>query len=153
MARTVFMAIVALATLAASGCATMTLPGFPGLADLPATAAAQPAPGMPSVTVEFRSPEVRTKRMQLPYTAGMTVQTAMEQSRATKHFRRMTVALVRTNPPHGRPHKMDIEFNSAKGRVHFTHDYALYPDDRLIVTEDTSTPLDDLISRIPGLGK
>ena len=150
MARPVFMALVALATLAGGGCATMTLPGFPGLADLPAGPEAQVAPGMPSVTVEFRSPEVRTKRMQLPYNAGMTVQTALEQSRATKHFRRMSVKLVRTSP---QPHKMDIKYESGKGRVHFAHDYALYPNDRLIVTEDTSTPLDDLISHIPGLGK
>ena len=46
--------------------------------------------------------------------------------------------------------KMDAKYNRGKGRVEFAYDYALRPGDHLIVTEDSTTALEQMVRSLAG---
>ncbi|TVS20069.1 MAG: hypothetical protein EA424_05885 [Planctomycetaceae bacterium] len=94
-----------------------------------------------------RSPEVR----ELPIRDGMFIDDALTDSGLKSRFRRMELSLLRYNE-HGLA-KMDSRYEHKMGKVHPRFDYGLRPGDHLLVTEDTSTMLHDMLnglSPIPG---
>jgi hypothetical protein len=132
-----------------SGCASVS-PNVPG-ADLAAMTATEAVLGDPSGTASLnveirgagRPPEFRKVSLQ----NGMHVQDALEQTKLTARFRRMNVRIMR--PAGDQLAKLDIKYNHQTGRVDPLFDYALHPGDHLVVIEDTTTVLDDMISSLP----
>ena len=66
-----------------------------------------------------------------------------------KRFRRMNVEIVRTSPQ-GNRHKMAVAFDRAKRQIEPQCDYSLHPGDVIIVTEDSSTIIDDMFQEVMG---
>jgi hypothetical protein len=101
----------------------------------------QPARGKPQV-------------MQVPITEGDTVQTALDHTKVTRRFRRMNIHVLRS--PRGQAaspaqvQKMQVEFDRKHREVKVEYDYALYPNDRIVVEEDTSTALNDMVEKLAG---
>jgi protein involved in polysaccharide export with SLBB domain len=85
---------------------------------------------------------------ELPLEEGMTVGDALEKAKANKRFRRATVDIQRTH--NGITHKMPVDFSNGNHRVSHSTNYALHPRDRVLVTEDTSTIVDDLMQKVLG---
>lgn len=144
-------AIVVLVALS-TGCVSLDLSG---LTEGGAFGAKPPKPtvppGGPMVTVEFHSAGAsKVKAVQLPLEPGMTVQDAVDKAKAGKHFRRVTIDLMRTHAQSGEPHKMQIAFDDAKDQVAHSTNYSLHPNDRLMVTENTNTVIDDMLSSFLG---
>lgn len=77
-----------------------------------------------------------------------TVTEAMKQVGATKAFKRMKIDLVR-KLPNGGSHKMPIEWDNGHHSVAPQNDYHMHPGDRLIVHEDPSTFIDDMMKQSP----
>ncbi|MFM7846492.1 MAG: hypothetical protein ACKPEY_19975 [Planctomycetota bacterium] len=113
-------------------------------------AAAGKAPAAhPQCAVELRSEGRKATRVSVPLNQETHVQDALVQSGAVKKFRRMNVELYRRTPA-GKSHKMAVAYDSTKRQVEFQNDYFLKPDDVLVVTEDTSTMLDDMFRKASG---
>lgn len=143
------MLSVAAAALSSAGCATIdsTAGGLSKVTGDAAAANAQPlAPPAGAYTIELhasgRKPEIR----QMPLTGPTLVQQALEQSGAAKRFRRMNIVVMRVGGDER--HKLDVKFDRKLGTVNPLYDYALVPGDHLVVTEDTSTVLDDMLGSI-----
>lgn len=73
-----------------------------------------------------------------------TVQKVLEQSGAMRKFGRMDLELARALP-NGNWHKMKIDYNTRGKQVESATDYHVQPGDRLIVKENTSTIIDDML--------
>ena len=145
MARMASMFVIA-AVVAASGCTTFgTWNSNKPLAD---AAAEFPPPA--TVAVELHPHNSSPKSIDVPLEEGMTVQDALKKTGAHRKYRRAYIDLKRT--PKGEvPHTMGIEFKD--GQVGHSSNYDLHPNDRIIVTQDTRTFIDDTIAKyIPSAG-
>lgn len=121
--------------------------------DVPSPASTQvnapPAIAGPKYQVEFREKGKQPQLAQLALPDVLYVQQALEQSGALGRFRRMKIEIYR-HLPDGGGHRLDIPFDRAKRRVPPAGDYAIHPNDRIVVTEDTSTVVDDMLESLGG---
>lgn len=138
-----WMAVVLVSALC--GCTSLTSWTLPGGEAVAPAAAAFPPPAM--IAIEYHPDGGKVKVVDVPLEPGMTIQDALEKTGAHKKFRRSFIDLQRT-PKGGLPHKMAIEFKS--GQISHASNYDLHPNDRIIVTEDTSTIVDDMIAKYLG---
>lgn len=146
-----------LASVAALGSAGCTTPGgiFPGgifqsAEVVPPTgpeAAAQEAAG--KFSVEIRPENGKPQVAERPLTGQMHVQEGLEQTGAHRKFRRNHLELVR-KLPNGGVHRIPLEWDSSNRRVAVEFDYALLPGDRIVVREDTTTFVDDMLGTALG---
>lgn len=77
-----------------------------------------------------------------------TVQNALEQSGAQKQFAAMSVDVMR-QLPNGTVLKLPVEFKSGK-KVKYEQDYALHPEDRIVVKSKSGSALDKLVDNVLG---
>lgn len=142
---------VAATALSWSGCATVDGTAG-GLSKLTAGASApdarQPAPPAGAYTIELRSGNRKPEVRQMPLTGPTLVQQSLEQAGAAKRFRRMNIVLIRAAGDER--HKLEVKFDRKLGAVQPLYDYALVPGDHLVVTEDSSTVLDDMLGSLSG---
>jgi hypothetical protein len=146
------LVVVALASLSGSlGCASLAPQESPKLTAevVPGQAAGQPAFGASTYTVELRTSGGQSQTKQQELTGPLRVQEALEGTKADKKFKRFFVALDRPLPD-GRAHHMELTYDRGIKRLEPEYDYAILPGDRIVVTEDKSTVLDDLMERING---
>jgi hypothetical protein len=109
--------------------------------------ATPPAEPANQYTVEVRFESGKAERLVRPMTGQLCVQEALEQSGASKKFRRFNLELYRPLPG-GRWHRMVLEYDRANRRVPPECDYAMLPGDRIVVVEDISTMFDDVANTI-----
>ena len=115
----------------------------------PAAGQAAAATGGNTYTVEVRKADGRASLKQQELTGPLHVQEALINTKANKQFRRFKLALSRPLPD-GRIHNMEMQYDRAAKRVELEYDYALLPGDRLIVTEDPITMLDEAMDAFTG---
>jgi hypothetical protein len=138
MTRTVGLFLFASALAAGSGCSSVSWwQAKPSPAEVP-------FPSQQTIAVEFHPTGAKPEVEEIPFTPGMVVSDAITQTNAHKRFKRIWVD-VKRNSPAG-PHKMAIEWDRAHKRVSYASDYALHPNDRVIITQDSSNMLDDFMS-------
>jgi hypothetical protein len=140
-----FVAIAVLAGM--PGCSLFQEQVSPRLTSevLPGEAAGV-APQVDKFTVELRADSGKTAVVEQPISGELTVQQALEQSKALKRFKRMDIELYRPLPSGGW-HKMTLEFDRGSRTVPPEYDYAVLPGDRIVLIEDTSTFLDDILKQ------
>ncbi len=86
----------------------------------------------------------------IPFKPSMVVDEAMEKSGAKSWFNRCKVSVVRGSE-NGEKLKMDVEYDNGQDRVEPLYDYALQAGDRVVVNEDTSNVLTDILSELSPL--
>lgn len=109
-----------------------------------------PLPLTGAYTVEIRREGHKTETVQLPHRPETRLQNAVEQSGAAKKFRRMTLYVVRTPPNGGPKQRMSAAYDAGERRVAWESDYAIYPGDHIVITQDNSSELDKLVQRFLG---
>jgi hypothetical protein len=144
---------MALALLAAAvGCQSVdselakklgSLPESPG--EAPAAPKAEVAKFQVEVRESGKQPELK----QFPLPQTLYVQQVLDQSGVLRRFRRLKIEIYRQLPG-GRGHRLDVAFDRAEHRVPPGADYAIHPNDRIVITEDTSTLLDDMLESLSG---
>lgn len=134
-----------LSLLATSGCATLPL-GIPGFGPGEEEVAQQLPPHVPAATVVMVEDSAEPVAAQLPLEEVTYIQGALEKTGLDNRFRRMTIELIR--PLESGRHKISIPYDRVNRGVAPEYDYALQPGDKLVVTEDTSTVLDDMLNSI-----
>lgn len=105
------------------------------------------APETPSYTVELRGLNKKTTEVTAALPRSITVQQALEQSKATKKFKRMQVAVARKSVETGQVEYFKVPFDKNKGSVDILHDYALQPGDRVVVIEDNGSMITDALEQ------
>lgn len=100
--------------------------------------------------VEIHAEGQKPKRIAVNLEDQTHVQELLDKSGATKQFRRMNVELYRRTPT-GKTHKMAVNYSTKDHKVEPQNDYFIQPDDVLVVTEDTSTIVDDMLKRVGGV--
>jgi hypothetical protein len=96
--------------------------------------------------VEIRPKKGQPKSVEKDLTEPMHVQSALEKSGALNKYKRMDLELYRPLP-NGGWHKMRLDFDRSSRQVPPEFDYSLLPGDRVIVTEDPRTIIDDIFER------
>ena len=105
-----------------------------------------PRPG--AITAEIRAHGRKPEIRQVPFEQGMHVQEGLTAAGAVKRFRRMNVQVLRVVGD--QQQKMDVKYKHGPQKVDPLYDYALQSGDHLIITEDTSTVLNDMFSSVSG---
>ena len=91
----------------------------------------------------------KPERLERALSERLTVQQALEQTGGLKKFNRIEVELIRQLPSGGF-HKIPCEYDRSTKRINPEFDYALMPGDKVIVKEDTSTVIDDMLQSAGG---
>ena len=123
----------------ATGCSTLSGDKSADPADL----AQEPVPAG-SYVVEFQSHGQKPTVKNFALVGSPTIQDALEQSGALKKFSNLDIVLVRTVPGTQKRHKMKIDFDPKYDTVPPQGNYALRPNDHLIIGHGAVNPLDTL---------
>ena len=107
------------------------------------------APG-PTYTVEIRREGRKPEAAKFEHRQGMFLQDAVVQSGAAAKFPQMTLYIMRTPPQGGPAQRMTSVYDSAEKRVAWESDYAIYPGDHVVITEDTTSRFDEVVNRFLG---
>jgi hypothetical protein len=142
------LTIVSMAAVMAGlvGCSAFKEQANPKLSAEVTPGPAPDAPPSAKYVVEIRPEGGKAKSVEKAITEPIHVQTAIEQTGAAKKFARAEVALFRPLPSGGW-HKMHLEYDRESHSIPPEYDYAVLPGDRIIVTEDSTTIMDDLMQR------
>jgi len=143
--RLTMLGIVAIAS-GLVGCSLLQDKTMPKLSAEVATGPAQTFPPAGKYIMEFHSEKGKLQASERDVTDQLHMQTALDQSGAAKRWARMNVELYRPLPSGGW-HKMTIEFDRNARRVPPEFDYAVLPGDRIVVTEDTTSIVDDFMEQ------
>jgi hypothetical protein len=147
-ARTLCFALSMVAA-ASVGCSVFR----PAVSDDPRAefAAKGGTPGTPAAKyfVELHPEGGQPTRAERSLTGPLTVQQALTETEALKKYRRSTIELVRPLA-NGAVHRMAVEYDRSAKMVAPEFDYSLQPGDRIIVKEDTSTIVDDMLDQTLG---
>jgi hypothetical protein len=132
--------------LGVSGCA---LPMWN--TDRPAAIENGPAPGQ--CLVELKPAGGGTSKFgQLDLPPDANVSYVLKETKANRKYPRVTIDLYR-KLPNGQIHKMPVQYDLGSKQVDPLHDYAVLPGDRLVVSEDTTSGIEDLMKDKLPLGR
>ena len=134
----------------ATGCATLA-PDFEGLltgfvGSEPESIAEPLPPNIPRATVVMVASGEQPVAVQYPLHEDAFIQGVLEKTGLGDRFRRMDIELYRQTPTG--THRLEIKYDRNEHQVPPMYDYALRPGDRLVVKEDTSNTLDDMLEAI-----
>lgn len=107
------------------------------------------APSTANYYVEMHPTLGKPKVFQGEISKPTTVQIALEESGALKNFSKMKVDVHRLLP-NGATHKLPVEFKKNKKIVKYEQDYALHPNDRVVVQAESNSPIDKFVSQVFG---
>ena len=142
------LTIVSMAAVMAGlvGCSVFKEQASPKLSAEVTPGPAPDAPPTAKYVVEIRPESGKAKTVEKPLTEPIHVQTAIAQTGAAKKFARAEIALYRPLPSGGW-HKMQLEYDRETHSIPPEYDYAVLPGDRIVVAEDTTTIIDDVMQR------
>lgn len=104
-------------------------------------------PNIPNqAVVVIRKGEEKSERIMVNLDQETHVNDLLAKTRASDRFRRIDLQLIRTSP-NGQKHRMGVAFDGGKRKVKPEADYFVRPGDVLVVTEDPTTIIDDLLGR------
>jgi len=146
--------IPAAAAIIPASAALVLLLGFCGCATAPLAEAdvAQMTPdgaNSPMFTVEIKPESGSVQQFDRPLTGEVWLQDVVTQSGAPKRFRRMNIEVQRRSA-NGQWAKMKAEVDRRTKKITIETDYAIHPGDRIVIVQDTSTAIDDVLG--PFLG-
>lgn len=150
--RWVWCGATVVAALLSAGCHALPKSTADPLADAnsaPATqnASAAPAPEPAMVLVEFHSEGSKPERGVVTLKGDMYVQDVLQHANAFRKFSRAKIELIRRTPA-GHAHKMDVSYDRKASKVDPQTDYHVQPGDKVIVTQDPSNVVTDMLQGI-----
>ncbi|MFK7767073.1 MAG: hypothetical protein AB8B55_07605 [Mariniblastus sp.] len=111
----------------------------------------QSSPSAGKYQVEISSGFSKPQVFQGELTGPITVQDALEASGAIEKNRGMDVVVMRVVQDSGRGLRMPVDYEYRTKTVSQEQNYALHPNDRILVTARSSNPLDKFVKAIsPG---
>ena len=111
------------------------------------TVLAEPPEG-PAVIIELHPDGGKPQRGWLPLEGVVHAQQALEASGAIRKFGRVKLYLLRFSDEGRGRHRLEIEYDRGQQRIPFESDYALRPNDRFVIVEDTATMFNDMMDSV-----
>ncbi|MGV3609114.1 MAG: hypothetical protein ACO1RA_22095 [Planctomycetaceae bacterium] len=148
--RTAGLCLTLGAALGACGCTSLGKPNYAALDSHikrpteGGAATGQAAADNQTFYLEFRGDKKKPVMAKGTLTGPTTVQQAMQKAGAFKKFRRLNAEIQRPLP-NGSIHVLPCEYDLATKRINPQFDYAVLPGDKIVVTEDTSTIINDML--------
>ncbi len=139
LAKPLLFALAA-GALISTGCSSLNLSSFSLKSARPPAPAL--TPGGPTFTVELHADSQKPRRATLPLSGPMLASQALAMARANDHFARFDAHIVRATPKGEL--KLPLPWNGKSGVVNPASDYSIYANDRLVIVENTNTPLGDM---------
>jgi len=139
-----FSLAVAVLTISFSGCSTLSTKG--GDRAMPTMAAESEGSYRVELEGNFGKKSVYTGQLTKP----TTVQMALEESGAIQKLRNLDVWILRVVAESGQPLKMDVRFDPAKKVIAPEQDYAILPNDRIVVKPKSDNMLDKMLESVGG---
>jgi len=110
--------------------------------------------GTAKIDVIFQPDSGQPERLERSLTEPTTVQQMLVQSGGLKKYRRAEIEVIRQRPSGGGHFTIPCEYDRETRQIDPANDYALMPGDRVVIKEDKSTIIDDIMhSAGGGLGK
>lgn len=103
-------------------------------------------------TVELHQRFGQPKVTAFPLGEDTTVQSALEESGAISTYRKMDVEILRRVPETGRMLKLPVVYDTRNDHVKIEQDYALHPNDRVVVRPASNSALDKVMESLLGNG-
>ena len=129
--------------IASSGCSTLNMFSQPAV--LPEE---EPAPSKGMYQVEMSGSFHKSTVYQGEIDGPITVQTVLERSGAIDKFRGMDILIYRVVQETGQGLKMPVEYKYSQKMVSPEQDYAIHPNDRIVVSSRSNNALDRLVDSI-----
>ena len=104
---------------------------------------------VPSCYVEIQADGKKPKRIRMSLDDATNVQAVLDLTGLGKKFKKMQIELSRKSE-NGALHKLEIHYDAKRKRVVSLFDYALHPNDLLVVREDSSSALDEMLKKLAG---
>lgn len=132
-----------------SGCSTLNLFGSK---QLPFGAASVEAPKTPPAkfVVEKHSKFGAPKTFEGTLSDQLTVQSALKAAGVRRIGRGMKIEVYRRVADTGRVIKLPVEYDARKKAVKMEQDYAIHPNDRIVIRQNSNSGLDKAVSKIFG---
>ena len=111
-------------------------------------ATADPPENLGTLSMEFHPKSGMPERAEYTLKQVTYVQSALEQTGALDRFRREKIYVYRKQSEKSLYTKLTVPFDFAKGRVPPSSDYALRGGDRLVIVEDPSDFIDDVLNSL-----
>lgn len=112
------------------------------------TAEAERIASLPTYTVLVKHDGYAPTKKEVPLEEVVFVQDAIDASGAKNEMGRMKVLLVRPRPGSHEPLKLKCDYDARRKVVANTMNYQIRPGDKLYLSEDPTTPMDDIVSSI-----
>ncbi len=144
-----FGSTLALLVVTSIGCQTVSPTGstkFDAAVAQQELEATQATP--PSYIVEVRPSGGKRELVKFPLEGDQVVFDAIEGVNGFKRFRRRKTHVIRKNLETGARVKLKVREN--KGAIASTTDYAIHPNDRIIIEEDPTSPVGELLEVVSG---
>jgi len=106
-------------------------------------------PDVDSCFVEIRALGEKPKRITMSLEDAGYIQQVLEQTGLVKEFKHMHIELSRKLPD-GTRHKLDVHYDAKEDQVVSAFDYALHPNDLLVIREDSASSLHDMLKKLAG---
>jgi hypothetical protein len=101
-----------------------------------------PNDGKPSVVLEVRNGKRHLERIPLPPDKPMFLQDIVDDAKLVDKIGKIEVTILRPTGAASPPIRMDADFDSETKRVVIGQNYAVQPNDTIIVSKDTRSWLD-----------
>ena len=134
------------AVLASSGCSTLPLTQNQALPAAASQTQKQAPQGVYEVQLSGGFSKPTTSRGVID--GPITMQTVLERSGAIDKFRNMEITILRVVKDSGRGLKLKVDFNGSKDAVPPEQDYAIHPNDRILVESKSGGAIDRLVETV-----
>lgn len=112
------------------------------------TTEAERIASLPTYTLLVRHDGYAPTKKEIPLKETVFVQDAIDASGVKDDMGRMKVLLVRQLPNTHEALKLQSKYDARKKMVAITENYQVKPGDKLYLSEDPTTPMDDIVNSI-----
>ncbi len=100
--------------------------------------------GKPAVVLEVRNGKRHLERIPLPAEKATLVQDIVDDAKLVERLGKIQVTILRPTGTSSPPIRMVCDFDSETKRIVVGQNYAVQPNDQIVISKDTSSWLDNL---------
>ncbi len=143
-----YVSTLALLVVSSIGCQTVSPTGSTKFDAAVAQQEVGAAQAIPSYIVEVRPSGGKRELVKYPLEGNITVYDAIDEVNGFKRFRRRITRVIRKNSETGA--RVKLQVREDKHGITPGTDYAIHPNDRIIIEEDPTSPVGELLGAVSG---
>ena len=104
--------------------------------------------GLPTVVLDVRNGEKHMERIPISPDKPLFIADVIDDAKLVKRIGKIRVTIIRATAPNVPPVRMDVTFDSSGRNVMAQQNYALQPNDRIIVSPDDRNFLTNMLGSL-----